>query len=380
MPAGAFRGYGATQGTFAVECHLDEIANKLNLDYGELLKRHLITPADEILIGREHEFHIIGSYGMPKAIDRVMEAMDYQPGKPPIVEGCRRRGIGFAASMLASGLAKIYTSTARMSLKEDGRYELRTGAADIGTGSDTTLRQIAAEVLETTVEQIDLIAADTQQAPFDCGSYASSTLFIGGQAVKLAAQALRSLLEEVATTLSISPGEPRVLAQVAIARGFILAAEKSFSTDQVSLTFAFLGVEVEVDTETGRITLLRCVQAVDLGQAINPRVCIGQVQGGVAMGIGYALTEELKRDELGQTLNPSLRTYRIPLARDLPNLEVILVETADIYGPFGAKGVGEIGVNCPAPAIANAVFHATGVRFTEIPLTPERVWRGLKTG
>jgi CO/xanthine dehydrogenase Mo-binding subunit len=170
------------------------------------------------------------------------------------------------------------------------------------------------------------------------------------------------------------------LAQVAIARGFILAAEKSFSTDQVSLTFAFLGVEVEVDTETGRITLLRCVQAVDLGQAINPRVCIGQVQGGVAMGIGYALTEELKRDELGQTLNPSLRTYRIPLARDLPNLEVILVETDDIYGPFGAKGVGDIGVNCPAPAIANAVFHATGVRFTEIPLTPERVWRGLKTG
>ena len=380
MPAGAFRGYGATQGTFAVECHLDEIASKLNLDYGELLKRHLITPADEILIGREHEFHIIGSYGMPKAIDRVMEAMDYQPGKPPIVEGCRRRGIGFAASMLASGLAKIYTSTARMSLKKDGRYELRTGAADIGTGSDTTLRQIAAEVLETTVEQIDLIAADTQQAPFDCGSYASSTLFIGGQAVKLAAQALRSLLEEVATTFSISPGESTILAQVAIAGGFVLAAEKSFSTDQVSLTFAFLGVEVEVDTETGRITLLRCVQAVDLGQAINPRVCIGQVQGGVAMGIGYALTEELKRDELGQTLNPSLRTYRIPLARDLPNLEVILVETEDIYGPFGAKGVGEIGVNCPAPAIANAVFHATGVRFTEIPLTPERVWRGLKTG
>ena len=379
MPAGAFRGYCATQGTFPVECQMDEIARSLNLDYVELLKRHLITPEDEILIGREHEFHVIGSYGMPKAIDRVMEAMAYQPGTPPIVEGSRRRGIGFASSMLASGLAKIYTSTAQMSLKPDGRYELRTGAADIGTGCDTTLRQIAAEVLETTVEHIDLISSDTQEAPFDCGSYASSTLVIGGQTVNLAAQALRSQLEKIATSLAIPMTDLKKLAQTAIAQGYSLTVEKSFNTDQVSLTFAFMGVEVEVDTETGRITVLRCVQAIDLGQPINPRICIGQVQGGVAMGIGYALTEELKHDDLGNTLNPSLRTYRIPLARDLPPLEVILVETSDVYGPFGAKGVGEIGVNCPAPAIANAVFHATGVRFTELPLTPERVWCGLNS-
>lgn len=156
-------------------------------------------------MGQDHEFHFIGSYGMPTAIERVIEAMGYQPSAPAIVEGSRRRGMGFASSMLASGLAKIYISTARMGLKTDGRYELRTGAADIGTVSDTTLRQIAAEVLGTTVDRIDLIAADTREAPFDCGSYASSTLFIGGQTVNLAARALRSLLEETATELVIPP-------------------------------------------------------------------------------------------------------------------------------------------------------------------------------
>lgn len=138
------------------------------------------------------------------------------------------------------------------------------------------------------------------------------------------------------------------------------------------------GAEVEVDTETGKVKVLRCVQAIDLGKAINPRICEGQIRGATVMGIGYALSEELQLDNQGQTLNPAPRTYRLPLAKDIPPLEVILVETADPYGPHGAKGIGEIGVNGIAPAIANAIAHATGVRLRQLPMTPERVWQALQ--
>jgi CO/xanthine dehydrogenase Mo-binding subunit len=137
------------------------------------------------------------------------------------------------------------------------------------------------------------------------------------------------------------------------------------------------GVEVEVDTDTGQVTVLRCTQAIDLGVAINPRICRGQATGGIAMGIGYALSEELLFDGEGRILNPTLRTYRIPTAKDMPPMEIILVEKADPYGPFGAKGVGEITTNCTAPAIANAIARATGARLTQLPMTPERVWQAL---
>lgn len=144
------------------------------------------------------------------------------------------------------------------------------------------------------------------------------------------------------------------------------------------MTFAVQGVEVEVDTQTGRITLLRCVQAVDIGKAINPRICYGQVRGAMVMGLGYALYEELRFDDQGRILNPTPRTYRLPLAKDVPPMDVILVEQPDPYGPFGAKAIGEVGVNCMAPAIANAVAHATGVRLRQLPMTPERVWQALQ--
>lgn len=156
-----------------------------------------------------------------------------------------------------------------------------------------------------------------------------------------------------------------------------LEVEVDYTADVSSLSFTVAGVEVEVDTETGRITVLRCVQAFDIGTAINPRICHGQATGAIVMGLGYALWEELRKDNYGRILNPALRTYRIPTAQDVPPIEIILVEQADPNGPFGAKGIGEIGINCIAPAIANAVAHATGVRLTQLPMTPERVWRAL---
>lgn len=394
MPAGAFRGYGATQGTFAVESQLDEIAVKLNIDPIKLRQHNLITAEDEILIGREEHFHVIGSYAMDECVEKVTQALDYQPGKY-INEGHIKRGIGFAATMQASGLAKIHLATVKISLMPDGLYELRTGSVDVGTGSDTTLRQIAAEVLGTIVEKIKIVSADTHHTPFDAGSYASATLFITGQAVNLAAQKLRSHIFKIAAkAMKVDPkelelAEDRIysasnkltlpqLAKAATQQGESLLVELEHTSDRASLTFAFLGAEVEVDTETGRITVLRCAEAIDIGKAINPRICRGQATGGLVMGLGYALNEELRFNEQGKILNPSLRTYRIPAATDVPPMEIMLIEKADPYGPFGAKGIGEIGTNCTAPAIANAVANATGVRLRQLPMIPERVWKGMQ--
>ena len=393
MPAGAFRGYGATQGTFAVESQLDEIATKLNIDPIKLRQHNLITAEDEILIGREEHFHIIGSYAMDECIEKVTQALNYSVKQPK--EKHVKRGVGFAATMQASGLAKIHLATVKLSLMPDGLYELRTGSVDVGTGSDTTLRQIAAEVLNTMVEKIKIVTADTHHTPFDAGSYASATLFITGQAVNLAAQKLRSRLVKIASqTMKVDPeelelAEDRIyssstkltlpeLAKAATQQGETLEVELEHTSDRASLTFAFMGVEVEVDTETGRITVLRCAEAIDIGKAINPRICRGQATGGLVMGLGYALNEELRFDDRGKILNPSLRTYRIPAATDVPPMDIMLIEKADPYGPFGAKGIGEIGTNCAAPAIANAVANATGVRLRQLPMIPERVWKAMQ--
>jgi putative selenate reductase molybdopterin-binding subunit len=399
MPGGAFRGYGATQGTFAMECQMDEIAHKLGLDPIQLRLKNVIQPGDLLTLGyrdqqnadlEDSHFNLIGSYGLKDCFEKIQTAFS-TPLPPP--QGSRRYGRGIAISMQGSGLSKIHIAGMRLTLLPSGRILMRSGAVDVGTGSDTTLRQIAAQVLGIPINQIDLIAADTQETPFDAGSYASATLFISGEASRRAALALRDkLIQAAALRLQTDPG------QVCFAQGRFSAPQGSLTlpelaqsapdpievelhhaADESSLTFAVAGVEVAVDMETGQIELLRSVQAIDLGTAINPRICYGQVTGGTAMGIGYALSEELIRDEQGQILNAGFRYYRIPTAKEVPPMEVHLVQQADPYGPFGAKGVGEITTNCTAPAVANAVFQATGIRFRQLPLTPERVWQGIQS-
>ena len=394
MPAGGFRGYGVTQGCFAVETQLDEIARKLKLDPVELRLKNMIRPGDVLALGLPgHHFNLIGSYALEECFDKVIRAMNYTPSQPPVVDGSLRRGIGIAISMQGSGLAKIHTAGVKLSLEPNGRFCLRTGSVDVGTGSDTTLRQIAAHVLGVTVTDIDIITADTHTTPFDAGSYASATLYISGQAVKIAAEKLRTQLLNIAVALWQTSSELAIVNGIiqsgdrtlslqqlveAAASHSLLEAESEYAADESTLTFAVQGVEVEVDTDTGKVRLLRSIQAIDLGTAINPRICRGQATGGSVMAIGYALMEELLMDERGKILNPNFRGYRIPTAADVPPLEVFLVEAADPYGPFGAKGVGEITTNCMAPAIANAIAHATGVRLTQLPMTPERVWKALR--
>ncbi|MDM9385154.1 molybdopterin-dependent oxidoreductase [Chlorogloeopsis sp. ULAP01] len=370
MPAGAFRGYGATQGTFAMESQIDEIAKQLGIDPIEIRLKNIICPGDVINLGQSSadHFNLIGSYAVRECFEKVTQALGYIPGTLPLVESSRSRGVGFAVSMQGSGLCKIHVASAKLSLLRNGKYELRTGSVDVGTGSDTTLRQIVAEVLDVEVTDINIVSGDTKETPFDAGSYASATLYISGQAVKLAAEKLIDKLRN--EPLSHQD-------EININEEDLVAVEVSYAADAATLTFAVQGVEVEVDKETGKIEVLRCVQAIDIGKAINPRICHGQAIGGIAMGIGYALTEELLFDEQGRIINSNLRNYRIPTASDIPPIEVFLVEKADPYGPFGAKGVGEITTNCTAPAIANAVAHATGIRLRQLPMTPERVWRQL---
>jgi CO/xanthine dehydrogenase Mo-binding subunit/aerobic-type carbon monoxide dehydrogenase small subunit (CoxS/CutS family) len=361
MPGGAFRGYGATQGTFAMESQIDEIADILGINVIEIRQKNLIRPGDLVSLGNDGEhFNLIGSYAVEECFTKVIQTLNYVPGQPAVIEGNCRRGVGFAVSMQGSGLCKIHTACVKLSRLADGKYELRTGSVDVGTGSDTTLRQIAAEVLGVTVADIKIISGDTQLTPFDAGSYASATMYISGQAVKLAAEKLK---EKIAL---------KIVSQE------IIEVEESYTADEATLTFAVQGVEVEVDIETGKVDVLRCVQAIDIGKAINPKICEGQATGGIAMGIGYALTEELLFDEQGKIINPKLREYRIPTAADMPPMEVFLIEKTDPYGPFGAKGVGEITTNCTAPAIANAIAHATGARLRQLPMTPQRVWEKLK--
>jgi probable selenate reductase molybdenum-binding subunit len=396
MPAGAFRGYGATQGFFAMECLLDEIAEKLKLNPLEFRRQNLINTEYSLLLGVERHFKIVGSCGLDEALTKVSQVLAYQPGTPPKINGHLRQGVGFAVAMQGSGLAKIHTAKIKIALKEDGRYELRTGAVDVGTGAETTLRQIAAEVLNTTFDHIDIIASDTKETPFDAGSYASATTYITGQAVILAAQKLRELLlnnvseiwqcfdeglelKGILIKLKTSSVTKEIdLVTLAKISNQPLVAESEYAAERSTLTFAVQGVEVEVDTETGKVKILRCVQAIDIGKAINPRICEGQVIGGIVMGLGYALTEELQFNEQGKIINPNLRTYRLPLAKDVPPIEVFFIEKADPYGPFGAKGVGEVVINCVAPAIVNAVANATGIRIKQLPITPERLWQGIQ--
>ncbi|MGB6301216.1 MAG: molybdopterin cofactor-binding domain-containing protein, partial [Rivularia sp. (in: cyanobacteria)] len=361
MPGGAFRGYGATQGTFAMESQIDQIANKLNINAIEIRQKNLIRPGDLVSLGNDGEhFNLIGSYAVDECFEAVIQALNYVPNQPAIINGNRRRGIGFAVSMQGSGLCKIHTAGVKLSRLADGKYELRTGSVDVGTGSDTTLRQIAAEVLNVKITDIKIISGDTQLTPFDAGSYASATMYISGQAVKLAAEKLK---QKIANKTQTSQE--------------IIEVESSYTADEATLTFAVQGVEIEVDIETGKVEVLRCIQAIDIGKAINPKICQGQATGGIAMGIGYALTEELLFDEQGKIINPKLREYRIPTAADMPPMEIFLIEKTDPYGPFGAKGVGEITTNCTAPAIANAIAHATGVRLRQLPMTPQKVWEKL---
>ena len=401
--AGAMRGYGAPQGYFAVECHMDEVAHALGMDPLEFRRKNVIRVGDVDPIatrlgeGKAGYERVVKSCGLEKCIELARGALGSGVGRRARTPG-KERGLGFAICMHGSGIAGDDMAGATIKVNEDGSFNLLVGATDLGTGSDTILAQMTAEVLGVSLEDIVVYSSDTDYTPFDVGAYASSTTYVSGTAVVKAAEKVRERLREVAAALMganpsavrfedgffISKRGKRVHVKEAALKSFYGETKQQISETACFLTFespppfAACFVEVEVDLETGVVKVLDVASAVDLGRAINPALAEGQIMGSVSMGIGYALTEEMRFSPAGRMVNASLMEYKVPTSLDLPEIKTFIVESDEPSGPFGAKSVGEICLDVVAPAIANAIHDATGVRIRDLPFTPERVWRALR--
>ncbi|HET7088336.1 MAG TPA: molybdopterin cofactor-binding domain-containing protein [Anaerolineae bacterium] len=407
---GAFRGYGAPQALFALECLMEEIALELNLDPVEFRLKNAVRVGDEVVIaralgeGKEGFEQIIQSCALAECVEQGSAAIGwdrqadprwrFDPERPHI-----RRGLGMAACMHGSAIAGLDMGAASIKMNDDGSFNLLVGATDIGTGSDTVLAQIAAETLGCPLSDILPYSSDTDFTPFDTGAYASSTTYISGGAVMRAAARVREqILERAKLMLSVETVEGmylrdrRVFApdgrSVSLAE-VALHSLHTFDQQQIMATASHMSyhspppfgaqfAEVEVDTETGQVTVKKLVMAVDCGTAINPQTAAGQIEGGLAQALGYTVSEEMVYDDAGRLLTTRFGDYRIFQADEMPELEAILVPTYEPSGPFGAKAVAEIPMDGVAPAIANAVHHAVGVRIRDLPLTPEKVWRALQ--
>lgn len=402
---GAYRGYGATQGYFALETAIDRLAGAVGVDPLELRRRNHIRSGEGSPVfralgeGKEGVDQTITSCALDECIRIGAERIGWSAKRGQRrSEGPWRYGVGMSIHMQGSGIPLVDMGAASIKLNDDGSVNLAVGATDLGTGSDTILGQIAAEVLGIPLEKVVVTSSDTDVTPFDVGAYASSTTYVSGMAVQRAAEDLADQIRTVAAAMigaepgdlhlsgeraGVQEGDSVSLEEVALRSLYgqdqrQLGAIASFVPEISPPPFMASFAEVRVDTRTGRIEILDYVAAVDCGTAVNPRLAEGQVEGAIANGIGYALMEEMLFTDSGRCRTTDLARYKIPSVVDMPPLEVILVESFEPTGPMGAKSVSEIGINAPIPTIANAVHDATGVWLTETPFTPERVWRALR--
>jgi CO/xanthine dehydrogenase Mo-binding subunit len=340
---------------------------------------------------------VMHSCGLPECIVRGAEAIGWYEKRGHPGTGTWRRGVGMCILMQGSGVAGDELAAASLKMNEDASFNLHVGSADIGTGSDTTLCQVAAEVLGVPLQNIIIRSGDTDDISFDYGAYASSTAYITGTCVLKAAEDARQQIVAAAgrmmdedpegllvhdSKVSALNGKSVTLQEVALECLYgehktLIMGRGSHATKESPPPFVAMFVEVEVDIETGVVHPVHIVSAVDVGKALNPDICEGQVEGAVAQGLGYALTEEIKIGPKGQVLNPTFMDYKIFCADDMPALTTILVEAEEPTGPFGAKSVAEIAINGPAPAISNAIYDAIGVRLHSLPMTPEKVLAAL---
>lgn len=393
--AGAYRGYGATQGTFAVECAVSELAGRLGIDPVAIREKNMVREGQRMP----------AYYGEPAnacALDRCMARaktlFDWEKKFPVRDMGNGKvRAAGVAMAMQGSGISGVDVGSATVKLSDDGFYNLTIGAADMGTGCDTILAQMAAECLECPVDDIAVFGADSDASPYDSGSYASSTTYVTGKAVEQACAELRERICRIASgMLNCAPDEVtfdgravhRLDGTAFVALGDIAAKSMCGSetaaqatcshTSPVSPPPFMVGMaEIELDRETGAVELLDYVAVVDCGTPVNPNLARVQTEGGLVQGIGMALTENVTYDENGRIAENSLMEYKIPTRLDMGRLRVEFESSYEPTGPFGAKSIGEIVINTPSPAIAHAVARATGVWHRELPITPEKVLMGM---
>ena len=395
VPAGGFRGYGSSQTTFAIECAIDDLARLIGMDAFAIRRKNMVRADDWIeSVWKDPTDVTVGSYGLDQCLDLVQTALAKE-SKSAVPEGTDwAEGSGIALAVLESGPPTEHRSGGVMRLLPTGAYHLAVGSTEMGNGSVTSHRQIAASVLGTRADQIAIINADTDLTPYDTGTFASTGTVVAGQAVALTAKALRDNIlsyaalhtatEAKAWQLeddSVVKGNERILLTDLYACGSkaghrFEAKRKAYLTPR-TIAFNVHGVRLAVHRITGEIRILQSVHAADIGRLINPMQCRGQIDGAVAMGFGWALTENMVYDANGTMLNPALRNYRIPAFADVPRSEIFFADTYDTIGPLGAKAQGECAINPVAPAISNALMDATGVRFRHLPFTPDRIFSDL---
>jgi CO/xanthine dehydrogenase Mo-binding subunit len=397
MPGGALRGYGATQGIFAVESAVNLMAKKLKVDPTEFRLKNLTKEGETCLF---NQGKILASSALHRCIETGKKMIAWDEKFPAKDMGNNKiRAVGMAVTMQGSGIAGIDTASAEIRLNDDGNYTLLVGSTDMGTGSDTILAQMAAEVLDTSLDTIIVHAADTDISPYDPGSYASSTTYVTGMAVVQAAQDLKGkLLERAAKFLEVDREQMQFdgellqtkdgtksisvekLAQALVmGSGRQLTGQATYGSPVSPPPFIAGFAEVEVDKETGKIELIDYVAVVDCGTVINPNLARIQVEGGIVQGIGMALYEDVRYSAKGRMETSNFMQYKIPCRKDIGTVRVAFEESYEPTGPFGAKSVGEVVINTPQPAIAHAVYNAVGVRITSLPITSEKVFTAMQT-
>lgn len=374
MSAGAYRGYGATQGFFAVESAVNELADNMHMD-PFVLRRINMVQEGQIMPAYYGEKNT--SCALDRCLDRVKEMIGWDEKYPSKDMGNGKvRGVGLAMAMQGSGISNVDVGSATVKLNDDGFYTLSIGASDMGTGCDTILSQIAAEELGCSLDDVTVFGVDTDASPYDSGSYASSTTYITGQAV---VKACRELKKRIAEYSKKYPGlSLKEIGNQSMAGNDISLEVTSMHTSPVSPPPFMAGAaEVEVDKETGQVELIDYAAVVDCGTTVNPNLARVQVEGGLVQGIGMALYENIQYTDKGKLRNNSFMQYKIPTRQDIGDIHVEFESSYENSGPYGAKSIGEIVINTPGPAIADAVYHATGLRFRELPITPEMIAMGL---
>ena len=394
MSAGAYRGYGATQGLFAVESAVNELANILGMDPFKIREMN-ITHEGEIMPAYYGQLNT--RCALDRCLARVHDMIDWDNKYPCRDMGNGKiRAVGMGMAMQGSGITSMDVGSATLKVNDEGFYTLLIGAADMGTGCDTTLAQIAAEVLECPLDNITTLSADTDWSPYDSGSYASSTTYVTGKATEKCALELRGKIcalgakllgcdkeqvsfdgREVRVEEGENAGKAISLSDIATAsmngNSIELQATVTHSSEISPPPYMVGAAEIEVDTETGEVTLLDYAAAVDCGTPINPNLTRVQAEGGIAQGIGMTLTESVTYDDRGYPMENSLFQYKIPARVDIGKIRVEFENSYEGEGPFGAKSIGEVVINTPLPAISDAIRNAVGKRFYELPITPEKI-------